>query len=210
MEKVFDLLYKHNVTPNGWLVLTWVRDRIQRLEYINDQTERYRLEKTGHLIADNTGSFPVFKLTKKGEGLLQAVDKKLLHHYAGKSTDKPDDQRKEEWKPFIQQFNQLWPAGKRTNSSGYYRCNENELFERFLWFFDEYPEYSWEEILEAAKRYVSPFHTSMDFTYLQSAKYFIKKEDKNKTVTSNLADNLYNIRSGNDQLVNDGTFYFGP
>lgn len=194
------------------MVLTWIQDRVQRLEFINDQTERYRLEKSGHIEIDKTGAYPVYKLTKKGEGLLQQIEKKLAHEYGGKSANKPhvDDSRKEDWLPFIKKFNEMFPKGKRKGSSTYYRCNENELFERFLWFFGEYPEYSWEEVLDATLKYVTPFHISMDYQYMNAAKYFIKKEDKNKVVSSALADALYNIKEGNEEEVDDGTVYFGP
>lgn len=191
------------------MVLTWIKKRTQRMDFINDQTEKYRLEKSGHVVLDKSGPMPVYKLTKKGEDLLDSLESKLLHEYAGKSSDNPKtDVRKLEWSPMIKQYNELWPKGKRSNSSGYYRCNENELFERFLWFFGEYPEYTWTDVMDAANKYVAPFNISMEFTYLQSAKYFIKREDKNKTITSNLADVIYNIKSGNEHEVETGHFYF--
>ena len=109
----------------------------------------------------------------------------------------------------IEQYNLCFPKGKKAGTSSSFRTNPKELVERFSWFFKEYPEYTWENVLEATKLYTKQFLDSNDFTYLQLSKYFIKKDDKNKTTTSSLANVCYNIAQGNVSDVNDGYHYFG-
>ena len=45
---------------------------------------------------------------------------------------------------------------------------------------------------------------------MQTSKYFIKKDDKNKVTTSTLSTHCYNIVEGNDEEISTGTYYFGP
>jgi hypothetical protein len=52
-----------------------------------------------------------------------------------------------------------------------------------MWFFETYPEYNWEMILNVTKKYVD-VTLENDVRYLQSSKYFIKKQDKNLEITS--------------------------
>jgi hypothetical protein len=80
-----------------------------------------------------------------------------------------------------------------------------------VWFFKEYPEYTWEDVFTATTRYVEPFEESSDYTYMQTSRYFIKKDDKSKNTISTLAGICYNISQGNDEDVKEsGYHYFGP
>ena len=64
-------------------------------------------------------------------------------------------------------------------------------------------------MLNATKKYLESFEQSNDYTYAQTSKYFIKKDDKNKSTTSTLASMCYNIAQGNDTEVDSGFHYFG-
>jgi hypothetical protein len=83
------------------------------------------------------------------------------------------------------------------------------LYQRFVWFFTEYPEYTWEDVFVATKKYLAGFEASVDYTYAQTSKYFIKKDDKNKNIVSTLATMCYNIAQGNDDEIDSGFHYFG-
>jgi hypothetical protein len=79
-----------------------------------------------------------------------------------------------------------------------------------MWFFETYPEYNWEMILDVTKKYVE-ITSENDVRYLQSSKYFIKKQDKNLEITSTLASLCWNVVEGNDEEVSaQGFHYFGP
>jgi hypothetical protein len=115
-----------------------------------------------------------------------------------------------DWEEQIVKYNEMFPKGKKIGSSVTFRTNPKELFDRFKWFFKEYPEYTWEDVLTATEMYVKVYEDANDFTYMQTSKYFVKKEDKSKSTTSTMASLIYNIKSGNVDDVDSGFHYFGP
>ena len=64
--------------------------------------------------------------------------------------------------------------------------------------------------MDATKKYVKTFDEEGDYTYLQTAKYFIKKDDRNKNTTSTLGSICYMISEGEDFEIDKGHHYFGP
>jgi hypothetical protein len=116
----------------------------------------------------------------------------------------------EDWEEKIKQYNELFPKGKKEGSSVSFRTNPKELYEKFKWFFQEYPEYDWDMVLNATEKYIKVFEEACDYTYMQTSKYFIKKDDKNKVTTSTLSTHCYNIAEGNNEDISTGTYYFGP
>ena len=204
MKILFDILAENNITPNGLLVLHATYNNYSYKNYINFKAEQYRLQVTGFLLlqSDNT-----YKISKSGLHAIREAEK------ATKKISKNKVKAKipfADWENKIKEYNDLFPKGKRENSSSSFRTNPKELFARFKWLFDEYPEYSWEMVLKATRTYVKHYKDENNFTYLQSSKYFIKKDDKTKTTTSNLATMCYNIAEGNEDQVDNGSFYFGP
>jgi hypothetical protein len=211
MKEIFHLIAKQGVSPNGLFVLHCMRDNYLMVDYINHKYEQYKLEINGFLTSDKSTGTPVYKISSKGFDLLRQVDELYGSASANKTETKKKKQNKfEEWKPLITQFNEYFPKGKKVGSSVSFRTTPKELYERFEWFFEEYPEYTWEQVLFAAEKYAEEFDKTMDYQYMQTSKYFIKKEDKNKTVTSTLATMCYNIAEGNHIDIDDGRYYFGP
>jgi hypothetical protein len=202
MKKLFDYLASNNVTPNGYYVLHSIKNNYHHINYINLRTEQHRLTLS-EFIYEEDGKF---LLTQKAKQLLDAVDK----------IDLSIEKRVKKvpigtWEKEIAEFNNLFPKGRRDGSSTAYRTNPKELHERFCWFFKEYPNYNWELVLEMTKKYVEIFNESGDYRYMQSSKYFIKKQDKNMEVTSTLASMCWNKLEGNDEELSSQNFhYFGP
>lgn len=81
----------------------------------------------------------------------------------------------------------------------YLRCNIKNLESNFRWFFETY-DYTWEVVLEATRRYVNE-HAQNDFKYIRTSKYFIRKQDSGKMITSDLADMCERILSGEAEEV---------
>lgn len=213
MKQVFHLIAKNEVTPNGFFVLHCMRDNYLIVEYLNHKYEQYKLERNGFLIADNSTGNPVYKISSKGFDLLKQVDE--IYSTGLANTTKPEAKKKkqnkfEEWEQQLTTYNELFPKGKKQGTSVSFRTTPKELCERFQWFFEKYPEYTWEQVLEATKIYAEEFDKNMDYQYMQVSKYFVKKEDKDKTITSTLATMCYNIAEGNQEDMNDGRYYFGP
>ena len=205
MKDLYDFLVKNKVSPNGLFVLNCVHNGYMYPNYVNFNHEQYRLEITGHLKKDVTGVSPVYKITDKGVMLLKEAEHTLTKMKRAKKNISTEN-----WEENIAKYNEMFPKGKKEGASISFRTNPKELMERFIWFFKEYPEYTWELVFQATERYVNSFDETTGYTYMQTSKYFIKKEDKSKTITSTLATMCYNIKEGNDVEINTGYHYFGP
>lgn len=207
MKELYDLLVINKVSPNGLFVLHCTFHNYMYPNYVNFHHEQYRLEVTGHLKKEESKLGPVYQLTDKGLSLIREVE-----HLTGKQ-EKAKKQKlsMDGWDEYIKQYNELFPKGRKEGSTMSFRCSPKELKERFIWFFKEYPEYTWEQVLDATRKYVNSFEQESEgFRYMQTSKYFLKKDDKNRTTTSNLATLCYNIAEGNDVEIDSGFHYFGP
>lgn len=201
MKKLYDYLVTQGVTPNGYYVLHATKHGYYHEKYVNIRTEQHRLSLSGHLLEEDS----LYKLTSKSEDLLKSVDK-LQMQLAKKIKNVPYGT----WTEEIQKFNDMFPKGRRDGSTIAYRTNPKELHERFCWFFETYPEYNWEIVLEATRKYVGVVSEN-DVRFLQTSKYFIKKQDKNLEITSTLGSLCWNITEGNDNDIStEGYHYFGP
>lgn len=201
MKKFYDYLASQGLTPNGYYVLHATINGYYHDKYINIRTEQHRLAVTDFLIEDGDQ----YTLTSKATDIVKTAEK-LLVEVTKKIKKVPYGM----WEAEITQFNNMFPKGKRDGSSIAYRTNPKELHERFMWFFETYPEYNWEMILDVTKKYVETTSEN-DVRYLQSSKYFIKKQDKNLEITSTLASLCWNVVEGNDEEVSaQGFHYFGP
>lgn len=198
MKKLFEYLIKNKITPNGFFALYTLMEKIGYLGYIHTNLEFNKLEKEEFIVKSKTTE--QYEVTKKGRILLKDAENIMSKI---KKTIVSED-----WEKKIIEYNELFPKGKRSNSNIGYRRNPKELRNSFIWFFKEYPEYTWDDVLNITKQYIES--QNGDYTYLQNSKYFIKKMDVNKTVSSTIADLLYNAKEGNDVLNTDvGTQYFG-
>lgn len=205
MKDLYDFLVKNKVSPNGLFVLHCTHNGYMYPNYVNFNHEQYRLEITGHLTKENTGISTVYKITEKGLHLLREAEHTLTKMKRAKKAIPL-----QEWEDNVVKYNEMFPKGKKEGSSISFRTNPRELMDRFMWFFKEYPEYTWEHVFQATEKYVNTFDEASGFTYMQTSKYFIKKDDKSKTTTSTLATMCYNIVEGNDTEVHSGYHYFGP
>jgi hypothetical protein len=205
MKDLYDFLVKNKVSPNGLFVLHCTHNGYMYPNYVNFNHEQYRLEITGHLTKENTGISTVYKITEKGLHLLREAEHTLTKMKRSKKAIPL-----QEWEDNVAKYNEMFPKGKKEGSSISFRTNPRELMDRFMWFFKEYPEYTWEHVFQATEKYVNNFDEATGFTYMQTSKYFIKKDDKSKTTTSTLATMCYNIVEGNDTEVHSGYHYFGP
>lgn len=198
MKKLFEFLIANKITPNGFFTLFTLSQQLGYTGYIRSDLEINKLEK--ELFVKKNDITQRYEVTSKGIVLLKEAER-LMSRVKKTIVTK-------EWDEKIVQYNELFPKGKRNDSTVGYRRNPKELKDTFIWFFDKYSEYNWDDVLEITKKYIDSFGD--DYTYLQNAKYFIKKSDVNKTISSTLADLIYNVREGNDITINDdGVQYYG-
>ncbi len=101
-------------------------------------------------------------------------------------------------KELADKLREIYPEGKMTGTSYYYRCNKTDIVKKLKSFFRRYGEYTSEQIIEATQRYVSSFNGN--YTYLRLLKYFIWKDENKDGETlqvSQLADWIENKDSVN-------------
>lgn len=202
MKELFDILLKNDITPNGFFILYSINEGVTYSNYIKSiPTECYILKTAGWIEDDPYGGYNV---TKKGLQFLRTV----------KTTLKGDPKKFKldtaGWDEYIKTYTNIFPAGTKTGSTYSFRSSVKELQPRFEWFFIEYPEYNWDDVIKATTYYVTSHKDSGNLTYMMLSKYFIKKEEKDKTFRSELAEVIYNMKAGNTNETNEGFHYFGP
>jgi hypothetical protein len=208
MNEFFIFLNDNNLTPNGFYVLHNMVNKITSYN-VNTYHEQHKLSLNGYLNEnyDSVDDTLSYTLTKKALDVI-----KNSEVYFTSFTKKVKSLVKfEDWQDNIKMYNELFPKGRKSGSTMSFRSTPKELFEKFKWFFNEYPEYDWDLVFKVTSEYIDEFDEKGDYTYMQTSKYFIKKDDKNKVTTSTLANLCYNdLEGNNDDVSMKGTFYFGP
>jgi hypothetical protein len=100
----------------------------------------------------------------------------------------------------IEIYREMFPAIK-VPKVGLLRQTTQELQEKFIWFFRRYPQFNWENILDAADYYI---HTKKqeNMEFITTSSYFIQRTDNfSKTSRSLLADYCQMILD-NSEIVN--------
>jgi hypothetical protein len=206
MKEFFEFLITNDLTPNGHYILYCMVNGIP-LQGISFTHEQYKLSLSGFLEEKIENKIISYSITSKGYLIVHEADVYICNLKTVKKVSKVDY---DDWANNITIYNNMFPKGKKKGCTVSFRTNPKELYDKFKWFFTEYPEYTWEDVLDATEKYLLEFDESCDYTYAQTSKYFIKKDDKNKVTTSTLASMIYNIKEGNDEEVGGGTYYFGP
>ena len=101
-------------------------------------------------------------------------------------------------KELADKLREIYPEGKMSGTSYYYKCNRADIVRKLKSFFRRYGEYTSEQIIEATQRYVESFNGN--YTYLRLLKYFIWKDENKDGETlqvSQLADWIENKDSVN-------------
>jgi hypothetical protein len=207
MKEFYDFLIKNELTPNAHYVLYCMVYNIP-IVGIPYTLEQYKLSLNDYVnehVAEDKTIF--YTITAKAAHVIHESEVYICNIKTVKKVNKIDFK---DWEDKIKQYNELFPKGKKEGSSISFRTNPKELYEKFKWFFQEYPEYDWDMVLAATEKYIKVFEEANDYTYMQTSKYFIKKDDKNRVTTSTLSTHCYNIAEGNDEEIASGTYYFGP
>lgn len=206
MEEYFNFLVKSKVTPNGAFTLYCVNKRIGYPNFINTGVELKRLSLDGYLRETPNGMSINYEITDKGKLLLLQLEEMILRTKKMKKMKVPLS----EWKDDIETFRKMFPAGFQ--SSARIQSSAKDLLDRFVWFFAEYPEYDWDNVLDATEAYLDHMEKQpQGMKFVMIAKNFVKKEERSGkvTVTSPLADWCDAVVSGTVTQLDTGTHYFG-
>lgn len=147
-------------------------DNTEKIELpIADKTEMHRLQLMDYV--DSQGN-----LTDKAKKFLIDAARLQIRKIKKMESDITD-----EFKDNVKKYIEIFPKG--ASSGKVLRGSVNSIVPMFSWFFANYPEYSWDDVLIATKRYIESID---NMTYCKTAGYFIKKDDKNKNTISLLSD----------------------
>ncbi len=190
MKSLFDFLDENEIEPNQLYILYCIKEKKQAKISIFLPL-RGLLDK-GFIVAKdvpNTGYLlEQYLLNPEGEQLLEQAG------YAKTSVSKPAEKIKDVASK-AEQYNELFPRSK-AGSGSYMRSNPKDVGVALSWFMLNYP-YDWDTIIQATSRYLDEEEIK-GFKYTSTSRYFIKKMDGNKTITSKLADWCEIVKNGED------------
>jgi len=85
----------------------------------------------------------------------------------------------------VTEYREMWPNIK-FNTGASARVNVRDLADGFRWYFANYPEHTWENILKATERYLLEYE-SKNWEFCSTSLYFIRKQQRDKSYISLLA-----------------------
>lgn len=81
----------------------------------------------------------------------------------------------EDIEDFVEEYRQLFPPHIKTEDGKPIRGDRKGCIKNMKWFFQEYPEFSRDEIMQSTKKYIYEKRLR-GFGYMSQANYFIKKD----------------------------------
>lgn len=137
--------------------------------YSNYNTEAVqdKLIKEGYITArrNNFGAIPGYNVTRKGTEL---IDNVIVD-------SEPQQKTEEELKQLATTLKAIFPRGKKSGTNYYWADGVPLIVRRLKLFFKKYGnDYTGEQIIQAANKYVKSFNGN--YTYMRLLKYFILKE----------------------------------
>ena len=183
--QIFNLISIQNLTPNQFYLLYCIRENVQSIG-LNLHQELRALLNDGFIHQDQAEKITI---TEKGFLLLSEVESyfKVQKKKTSTAVLGPDFTEK------LLQYNEMFPKIKLP-SGKLARAAERNLETNFKWFFENY-KYSWEIVLKATAAYVDEYERR-NWNFMRTSMYFIKKQEKDHSITSDLADYCAMIQSG--------------
>jgi len=177
----YELTNLYKITPNQFYLLYSLREGVQTA-YINIHAELRILIASELVMNDHN-------ITQKGHDLISEVESYFKIQKKKTSTTIMGDGFIEN----LAKYNLLFPKIKLP-SGKLARASETNLETNFKWFFEKH-KYSWDTIFKATAAYVDEYERK-SWNYMRTSMYFIKKQESDKSITSDLADHCAMIESG--------------
>lgn len=173
MEKFFNQISSVKLSPNQVYVLYCIKAN-KECQFVNIHSELRSLKLEGYV--DET-----CRLTPEGYLILDKINSAEEPFLVNTS------------KSIIEEYIDIWPSIKLP-SGKYAKGDKKNIEINFKWFFKNYP-YSWETIMKATEMYVTEYEKK-NYLYMRTSQYFIKKQEADKSITSELANYCMLIESG--------------
>lgn len=172
MIDLFETIVSVGLTPNEAYLLFSINEKIQP-KYVNVHQELRGLKEKGWIEGEYT-------LTEKS---LQFVKEFGTVKNKKKLPAQLEDPR---FLEYVKEFVEIFPKLTIPTSGKPARSNVKDLAGAFKWFFANH-QYSWEQVMDATRNYVSHFE-SKNWYYMSTSQYFVRKQQNDKSVVSILAD----------------------
>jgi hypothetical protein len=180
------------LSPNQIYFLDCCREKIiPSKALINADAERIIAEHKGLVDKDGKLTNKAATILNEFEMYLVKTKKKITVAVLG-----------EDFNEKVKEYREAFPA-KRLPSGELARQSVQELKDKFVWFFKNYPEYDWDLVLDATDYYNEVFRKK-NHMYMATSSYFIKKTNpQTKEVSSKLADYCQQIIDNPKLLTDD-------
>lgn len=173
-HQLWTTLIKHKVTPNQIYFLDCCREKIQpSSDLINPSVEKNICELKGLITDKGVLTYKALTILDEFETYLVKAKKAVTATVLG------DDHLDK-----INEYKEYFPKKLPTGPG---RQSVRELKQKFIWFFKNYPEYNWDDVLEAANYYKFE-RGEVNNEYMANSSNFIKKDTMSKESVSKLAD----------------------
>jgi len=187
---VFNSIIEEGLTPNQFYLLCCINESISP-PLINMHQELRHIV-VNDWVKDNTSATgPSYELTVKGHTIITKVGSYLgVQVKAAMNTIMGDDFNKN-----CEIYNNIFPRMKLPSNKAA-RAPIKEIITAFKWFFENY-DYDWDIIHAATEAYIET-EKSKNFRYTRTSKYFIRKQDTDKSWSSDLAAFCELIKNGEE------------
>jgi hypothetical protein len=187
---VFNSIIEEGLTPNQFYLLCCINESMSP-PLINMHQELRHLV-VNQWIKDNTSAEgPNYELTPKGYSIIAKVGSYMgVQVKAAMNTIMGDEFNKN-----CETYNNIFPRMKLPSNKAA-RAPIKEIVTAFKWFFENH-DYDWETIHLAAATYIES-EKSKNFKYTRTSKYFIRKQDTDKSWSSDLAAYCELVKNGEE------------
>jgi len=185
--EVFDLITQKKLTPNQYYLLCSMRDSVTPLQ-MNIHLELRYLKNNGwiELLSEDPIQYKIgpeaVTLINQIEKLFKTTKKKTSAHLIGKN-----------YEEMIKVYTSLFPNVKLPSGKAARSAPKN-IETCFRWFFENH-KYNWDTILNATRSYIDEYQQN-NWKYMRTSQYFIRKQEPDKTFSSDLADYCAILESG--------------
>lgn len=188
MLYIFNELAKYNISPNQYYMLLSIKEGLS-CPQVNEAQEIRVLKGKGYILDSGKLSSMSLQIISEIESIIKPLKEKTTKAILGSES-----------KEYIEQYRELWNMGKLPSGVPA-RVNKKEIEAKFQKFFTKFPEYTWEEVINATKYYIDEFErNNPPYIYMQNSSYFISKMTQDKTIQYTLANYIELIKSGDDEF----------
>lgn len=168
MEQLFQLCLTYQITPNQLYLLHFFRQKVKP-PFINVEAELFICKQKNFITSDNKISYLGETILNEASFLFKKVKKKLTTEILG-----------DNYQAKVKEYRELFPAGKNLFNNYTYRQPIEQLTPRFIWFFNQYPDYDWDLVLTVTKKHINDC-AGDEYKYLGKSDLFIQRREGTMT-----------------------------